>query len=203
VVSQKRKLLSLAALIALCVSSNCSLSVQAKSDSEGCTFEEQVSNNKSYQVSHMLVKSSPAAVWQVLTDYNGAPKTFPTLKKVHVLSECGNNKRVHYQIRPTGLIATYEYDLDIKETPHKQIEFHRINGDFKEIDGFWKLEPAEGGRATIVTYGSHVNGGIFMPQALIKHQSRVDMPVALNALRGAAESTTQIAVRTSHTHGTN
>lgn len=202
-ISQKSKLLTAAALIALCVSSNCSLPAQAKCEVEGCTLEEQVQNNKNFQVSHVLVKSSPAAVWQVLTDYSGAPKTFQTLKKVQVLSECGNNKRVHYQVRPTGLIATYEYDLDIKETPHKQIEFHRVNGDFKEIEGFWKLEPAEGGRATIVTYGSHINGGLFLPQALIKHQSRVDMPLALSALRTAAESSTQIAARAGHAHGTN
>lgn len=201
-VSQKRKLLTAAALIALCVSSS-ALSVEAKSASEGCTIEDQVTNNKNYQVSHVVVKSSPAAVWQVLTDYNGAPKTFPNLKKVRVLSECGNSKRVHYQIRPTGLIATYEYDLEVKETPHRSIEFHRICGDFKEIDGYWKLEPADGGRSTLVTYASHVNGGLFMPQALIKHQSRVDMPIALNALRNAAESSTQIAARASHTHGTN
>jgi ribosome-associated toxin RatA of RatAB toxin-antitoxin module len=201
VVSLKRKLLVAAALVAMCASAN--TSVQAKSDSEGCTLEEQINNNKPYQVSHMLVKTSPAAVWQVLTDYSGAPKTFPTLKKVKVLSECGNSKRVHYQIRPTGLIATYEYDMEIKETPHKMIEFHRIGGDFKEIDGYWKLDPVDGGRATMVTYASHVNGGIFMPQALIKHQCRVDMPLALSSLRNTAETSTQIAIRAGHQHGTN
>jgi Polyketide cyclase / dehydrase and lipid transport len=75
------------------------------------------------------------------------------------------------------------------------MEWHRISGDFKEVDGFWKLEPTELGRCTMVTYASHVNGGFFMPQLLIKRQLRNDMPTALTALKNKAEGPTQIASR--------
>jgi hypothetical protein len=39
----------------------------------------------------------------------------------------------------------------------------------------------------MVTYGSYVDGGIFMPQVLIRHQFHIDMPNALLALKNQAE----------------
>jgi ribosome-associated toxin RatA of RatAB toxin-antitoxin module len=177
--------------------------MQAKDhQSEIVVAEEQI-NNKPYQVTRMLIKSSPQQVWQVLTDYNSASKIFPTLKKCHVVSDLGSSKRVHYQIHPSGIMTCFEYDLEMRETPHKLIEWRRLSGDFKAIEGYWKLEPADGGRSTHVTYASHVNGGFLLPQALIKRQTRMDFPEVMTALRTTAENTTQIATRTQHSHTAN
>jgi hypothetical protein len=76
------------------------------------------------------------------------------------------------------------------------MEWHRLSGDFKAVDGSWKLEPANNGTCTLVTYSAHVAGGFLMPQMLIKRQSHIDMPSTLLALKKHAETTTQIATRT-------
>jgi ribosome-associated toxin RatA of RatAB toxin-antitoxin module len=182
-----------------------SLKVEAKLDpihQQVAVCDEEI-NCKPYSVTRMLIKSRPEQVWQVLTDYASAPRVFPTLKKCQVLSDNGCTKRVHYQIRPSGVVTCFEYDLDMRETPHKMIEWKRASGDFKDLEGFWKLEPAEGGHSTIVTYASHVNGGFLMPQALIRRQSRIDFPVVMTALKSTAENTTQIAARAGHSHQAN
>ncbi len=171
----------------------------AKADQQSATtppdvLEEQI-NNKSYQVSKMLVRCRPEQIWQILSDYNSAPSIFHTLKKCQLLADKGSTKLMHHEIRPSGLMATFHYDLEVKETGHRMLEWHRVNGDFKEVEGFWKLEPADAGRSTLVTYASYVNGGIFMPQALIKRQFRIDMPAVMMALKNQAETTTQIAAR--------
>jgi ribosome-associated toxin RatA of RatAB toxin-antitoxin module len=205
VVFKTNKLLLAAVTLAACLGFNCSTLPSLAKDHpcDNIVVGDEEINSKPYQVTRVLIKSSPQQVWQVLTDYNSAPKIFPTLKQCQVIADAGNCKRVHYQIHPSGQLANFEYDLDVRETPHKRIDWHRVAGDFKEVDGYWKLDPADGGRSTIVTYASHVNGGFFMPQALIKRQTRMDFPQVMTALRTTAENTTQIAVRTSHSQTAN
>lgn len=72
-----------------------------------------------------------------------------------------------------------------------------MSGAFKEVDGYWKLEPIEGGHSTLVTYSAYVNGGFFMPQPLVKRQCKIDMPQIMSTLRSEAE-TPQIANRPAH-----
>lgn len=203
-ISDKSKLLAVALMLAsICGPTVFQTPVQAKQEHLDVAIQDEVINNVQYQVTRTLIHARPEQVYQVLTDFAASPKIFPNVKQCRVITDGGNTKRVHYQIRPTGCMATFEYDLELREVPNKLIEFHRVGGDFKAVDGFWKLEAAECGRGTIVTYASHVNGGIFLPQALIKRQTRLDFPQVMAALKNQAETTTQIAARGHITHSAN
>lgn len=192
--SSKLMVLMLALTGSLLVSPTLTLQpAVAKADASAIQVTEEQIDHKPFQVTHVLVKTRPDQVWQVLTDYNSAPAIFPTLKKCRVLSDKGQTKVIHYQIKPTGSITSFEYDLEMKETPQKSLEWRRVGGDFKDVEGYWKLEPVDCGRSTMVTYATYCNGGVFLPQALIKRQSRIDLPQVMTALKVHAETTTQIA----------
>ncbi len=165
-----------------------------KSECQHAVIEE-VHNGKSFSVSRALIKAKPDEVWQILTDYNNAHRTFPMMKKCQVIEDHGNTKLMKHIVAPSGLIGSYEYVIELKETDKKSLEWKRVSGAFKDVDGWWKLEPVEGGRHTMVTYASYVNGGIFMPQGLIKRQFRTDMPQVMELLTKSAEGNTQIASR--------
>lgn len=156
---------------------------------------EEVHNGKTFSVSHALIKAKPDEVWHILTDYNNAHRTFPMMKKCQVIEDRGCTKLMKHIVAPTGALCTYEYIIELKETDKKSLEWKRVSGSFKEVDGWWKLEPVDGGRHTMVTYGSYVNGGLFMPQGLIKRQFRTDMPQVMATLTKTAENSTQIASR--------
>jgi ribosome-associated toxin RatA of RatAB toxin-antitoxin module len=158
---------------------------------------EEVINGKTFCVVHEVIKAKPEAVWQVLTDYSNATKVFPQLKKCSVVADHGTTKILKHQVAPSGTLGTYEYIIELKETAPKALEWHRMSGAFKEVDGFWKLEPIEGGHSTLVTYSAYVNGGFFMPQPLVKRQCKIDMPQIMSTLRTQSESA-QIAARPTH-----
>lgn len=162
-------------------------SAVAKGDSAPHPVSEETMGGKSYCVTHVVVKARPEQVWRVLSDYPNAPSVFPQLKNCQVLEDRGTTKIVRHVIEPSGVPGRYKYVLELKETAPHAMEWHRVSGDFKEVDGFWKLEPLEGGRATFVTYSTHVNGGMFIPQTLIKHQCKVDMPAVMTSLKAQAE----------------
>lgn len=158
---------------------------------------EEVVAGKSYSVSREVVKARPEQVWQILTDFPNAHKVFPQVKKCEMVEDRGMSKVVKHTITPSGCPGSFTYVLELKETPNRAMEWHRISGDFKEVDGSWRLEPIDGGHNTLVTYSSHVTGGLFMPGALIRRQARIDMPQVMVSLRNQVESV-QIAGKPSN-----
>ncbi len=198
--SAKRKagvLLSLSMVAAICmqpyVVSTPALAKGSIQNSSSATVDEEVINGKSHTVSKIVVKARPEQVWHILTDYNNAQHVFPLMKKCQLLEDKGATKIVKHVVAPSGPVGTFEYIIEIKETAPKELEWHRLSGAFKEVDGHWKLEPLDCGRSTLVTYASHVNGGFFLPAPLIKRQCRTDMPQVLATLKHRAETTSHIA----------
>lgn len=159
--------------------------------------EEKI-GNRTYQVTRISIHARPDQVWHVLSDYENAPSIFPCLKKCKVLKDMGHMKEIEQQIKPSGLPGSFTYVLEITETPGKLQQWRRLRGDFSEVEGFWKLEPGDDG-TTQVTYASYVNGGLFLPQGLIKRQLRADFPGVIAALKHQSESTRHIASQGQHT----
>ncbi len=180
--------ISLTAIVSLA-----SAPVLADNASSPSLGEEQIAD-KCYQTGKIRVQAKPEAVWKVLTDYTQQTKVFKRLRKCQVVADKGTTKVLYQEVHPSGQPATFEYKLEMKEKEQfRCLEWHRVAGDFKEMHGFWKLEPTDGGRATNVYYASYVNGGFFIPQGLIKRQFRIDTPAVLSALKETAEGATQIA----------
>jgi len=171
----------------------CQTAQSADIGAEKPKVTDETIDGKPYCVSRLIVKARPDRVWQVLTDYRHAINVFPLLKKCEVTQDHGATKIVRHEIAPSGIPDTYEYLLEIRETAPKLVEWHRLSGDFKNVDGFWKLEPVNVGAYTQVTYASHVTGGFFEPQILIRRQSHIDMPGTILALKKRSESAVQIA----------
>jgi len=160
------------------------------------TICDETIDGKIFCVSRIIVKAKLEKVWQVLTDYKHAVQVFPLLKKCELLENHGSTKISRHEIAPSGLPETYEYILEVHETAPTSMQWHRLSGDFKDVDGSWKLEPVNSGNDTLVTYASHVTGGFFMPQILIRHQAHIDMPSTLIALKTHTEHSIQIAAGT-------
>jgi ribosome-associated toxin RatA of RatAB toxin-antitoxin module len=157
---------------------------------EAPALSEESINGNNFTVSKVVVHASVERVWNILTDYENAPRIFPQLRKSEIVKSKGNVKVLKHQVQPTGLggYQTYNYIVEVTEHAPKSMEWHRLSGDFKAVDGFWKLEPVNDGHDTSVTYSSFVNGGFFIPQVLIKKQFRVEMPVVLSNLKTESES---------------
>jgi ribosome-associated toxin RatA of RatAB toxin-antitoxin module len=160
---------------------------------EPSTVSETVIDGNKYSVTKIVVHAAPHQVWHVLSDFDNAPKVFPQLKKCEVVKDEGHSKIVKHTVAPSGPVGTYSYTLRITEKAPKYMEWHRLNGAFKQVKGFWKLEPLDNGRTTQVTYASFVDGGFFVPAPLIRRQNRIDMPTVMASLKSQVESKIQIA----------
>src|SRR5262249_40769339 len=104
-------------------------------------LSEEVIGKKTFEVARVQVKARPEKIWQILTDYNKAPVIFENLKKCEILKNDGSTKTVRHVIHPSGYPGTFNYILEVREIAPRTLEWHRLSGDFKEVDGFWRLEP--------------------------------------------------------------
>ncbi len=179
----KAKLTSVISVIAIITTySQCQASEVVK------VYEKNI-NNKSYCVSEITVNTSPINVWKIITNYNQANRVFPRLKECELLKSQGNVKIVRHSLNPSGMPTRFNYIVEVTENYGKELTWHRKSGDFKEVDGFWRLESLNNGKATNVVYASHVIGTFLQPEILIKRQCKMDMPSTMIALKTTAEST--------------
>jgi uncharacterized membrane protein len=164
------------------------------------SITEELMNGKTYTVARVSIKAAPDKVWQILSDYDNAPKVFPQLKRSKLVQDHGSSKIVKHVLAPSGMPGTFEYTVEVKENAPHSLEWHRVSGAFKQVDGYWKLEPLDGGHTTLVTYASFVDGGFLIPQPLVRRQCRIDMPEVMTTLKSQAEvgSGVQIAGRPQH-----
>lgn len=169
--------------------------VKLASLSEPEPVYEAIISGEKYSVTKMVMQAPVDQVWQVLTDYANVPKVFPQLKKCEVIKDDGPVKIVKEVVAPSGLLGTYAYVLKLTEKAPHFLQWCRVSGSFKEVRGFWKLEPLDGGRTTMVTYASYVDAGFFIPQPFIRRQARIDMPHVMNQLKCKVENKIHIAGR--------
>ncbi len=195
----RRKHLSLLVGITLSLGFSSSAALADSHDtaktSDSASMSETVIGGDKYSVAKMVVHAPPHHVWQLLTDYDNSNKVFPQVKKCQLIKDEGHVKTIKHTVAPTGPVGTYSYVLKVTEKAPQSLEWHRISGAFKQVKGYWKLEPLDNGRTTLVTYASYVDGGFFIPAPLIRRQNRIDMPAVMACLKGQVESKVQIAGR--------
>ncbi len=151
-------------------------------------------DGKLFQKMSTILEAPPEAIWQILTDYGRATEIFTNLKRCKVLEDKGSTKLVSHTIAPTGLPGTFQYVVKVKETAPTRIEWQRIAGAFREVDGYWALEPLDAGRATRVTYCAHINGGLFYPQPVVRRQVQMDMPQVMSNLQGEVKELKRLRI---------
>jgi uncharacterized membrane protein len=130
-----------------------------------------------------------AVVWAIMVDCARAPLLMVNVKYCRVLShDPAGRWDVREQVTKASLLpgvrTVMRSDYD---APHT-VEFHRTDGDFKILEGEWRLEPLDGGAHTRVTYQSRMSSPFAAPGFLVRAVLRKDLPATLDNLRKASEA---------------
>jgi len=103
----------------------------------------------------MLVNAPQEQVWNTVTDFVGYGQLMPDTLQTEVLVDEGNMKQVHFSVNVIKLGAfgissnyTLKYNLD----PPDRADISWVEGDVKNVAGFWELHPVDGGKKTVVIY---------------------------------------------------
>jgi ribosome-associated toxin RatA of RatAB toxin-antitoxin module len=131
----------------------------------------------------ILINAPAEQVWNVLVDCHHAPDFVPGLKNCKVLGSEGDTETIEHQVKFSWLIPEVIYTFRAKYHIHERIDFKRIGGDLKEVEGSWVLESIGDGNQTIVVYSVYLNPGFFIPQWLVNLTLRRNLPDLMKSIR--------------------
>jgi ribosome-associated toxin RatA of RatAB toxin-antitoxin module len=149
------------------------------------------------------IDSPPAAVWAVLRDIAGYPKTMPYTKVTVVLGQEKDGAVIYYYTAlGLPIISDRDYSLkvsvdhlpsdgsgmyrlswvsgnDYPKAPAKQKGYVRLT----EVAGSWELTPTKGGAATHAIYFVHTDPASPLPNFILNKANTDSVPKVVNALR--------------------
>lgn len=124
-------------------------------------------------------------VWQVLTDYEQLSDFIPNLTQSQRLPHPTGGIRLEQIGAQCFLNIKFcaRVVLDMVECFPQELHFSMVEGDFRQFEGTWRLEPLAEGQGTRLTYDLKVQPPRVMPVGLIEQHIRHNLSANLTAIR--------------------
>ena len=126
-------------------------------------------------VASLFVRASQQRVWEVITDFERAPRFMRNLQVSKVLSQAGDAVRVlqKNEFRFGPFTIPVETVRDIRLTEPQKMESRLVSGSVQKYDSRTELTPESGG--TRITYRSQIVPGavlaIFANESAIRRET--------------------------------
>jgi coenzyme Q-binding protein COQ10 len=135
------------------------------------------------------IRARADAIWNVMTDCPQAPSFVPGLRRCRRLEGApdGSWEIIEHEVKYSWLLPTVHYAFRADYQRPYRIDFRRVSGDLKDQEGTWRLQETPDMSATIVEYEVYLDPGFWVPDALVRHSLRRDLPAVLAALRTRVE----------------
>ncbi|QQE66582.1 cyclase [Leptolyngbya sp. BL0902] len=124
-------------------------------------------------------------LWQILTDYDNLASFIPNLTRSRRLSHPDGGIRLEQVGSQRFLNVSFcaRVVLDAVETFPQELTFSLVEGDFRQFEGKWRLEPLTGASPrTRLSYDLLICPPRAMPAGLIERHIRKDLIRNLHAI---------------------
>ncbi|HEY9746235.1 MAG TPA: SRPBCC family protein [Oculatellaceae cyanobacterium] len=135
----------------------------------------------------ILINRSPDKVWPIVANPEKLMSQEDKVKKVKILSQTGNTQQVAFSVFMTKLLPTFNYILEQNLSPPYVVRFHRLSGSFRDIQGFWRLIPADNGQKTILVYNLKLDPGPLVPRSMLLGAIKADLPNMMQSVKKTIE----------------
>jgi ribosome-associated toxin RatA of RatAB toxin-antitoxin module len=134
------------------------------------------------------IKAPADAIWEVVTDCKQVVSFVPGLKRCRRIDGApdGSWADIEHEVRYSWLLPSVDYVFRAHYDRPRRIDFRRISGGIKEVEGAWVLVQTSDA-ATVAEYEVYLDPGFWIPHVLVTHSLRKDLPAALAGLRDQVE----------------
>lgn len=137
-------------------------------------------------VAAILIDYPVRAVWDVIEDKESASEYIKDLKSAKIIEDNGSYQLVEQKLK-IGPLPMFTYVIRHEPTPRSRVNFERVSGDLKNVEGYWEFHPIDGGRKTLLIYSLEIAPGIPVPPFIIKNSMKKSLPDALRAVKARVE----------------
>ncbi len=131
------------------------------------------------------IPAAPSVVWSVMLDCARAPAYVPGLDSCRIVeaaADGGSDVREH-RIRWIALLPRLTLRFRSTYIAEREIRVTRISGDLAAMQGAWRLEALNDGRATRLHYDFRIVPSTLLPSGLVRAGLLRDTPKVLEAVR--------------------
>ena len=138
----------------------------------------------------MLVDAPPSVVFTAMTRCADALKYVPHLRVCRFRERAPDSSwaLVEQEIDVGWYAPRIKYVFRADMVTDQSISFHQVSGDFKANEGMWELEPAEGGKRTLLRYRVTIDPPGYVPNWLARSTFKRELPQMLTDLRRFCEA---------------
>ena len=146
------------------------------------TYQDAVSH-KQFTCVAALMETPLAEVWTFIGNKELAPTYLNGVDISKVIGREGDDLLVFQQTRATGISKSFKYTTKHHPTPFTRIEFQKVSGDLRDVEGAWHFDPVDEGRKTLLVYQLHLDPGFFYPQAFVVNSQKQRLPQVMVEIR--------------------
>lgn len=155
---------------------------------QGRVVVKEGANNKSKDSvpavsAKILIPKPPDQVWKSIMQPEHLMDKERKVKQIKVVSRNGTTKDLAYTVNLASILPTFNYTLRHQVTQPNTLQFRRINGSFKDIQGSWIVTPADNGKSSILTYNVSIDPGPLVPRFMMQNILKSDLPGMMNNVK--------------------
>lgn len=169
-------------------------------------FAREKKNGVQEMKAEGVIDAPPEKVWKALRDYENYKKTMPYTDVSRIVAREGGDKVIwFYSVVNAPFVDKRDYVIklvdeskwedgkgflkvswtaDNAKAPKKPEDVVRVNIN----DGYWRLEPRDGGKKTFAVYYVYTDPGGSIPRWLVNKANSSAVPDVFEAVRKVASS---------------
>ncbi len=137
-----------------------------------------------FVLARICIEQSPAQVWPILTNpFEFENKICTHMKSVEMITDRPDWSIMRCVFSVCFFLPKMSYTVESKYNGHREVQFRRLAGTFKDFRGCWMLRPLASGNTTEVIYSMSVDPGMPLPKWLVREALESELPHTLVALR--------------------
>lgn len=131
----------------------------------------------------LVMFAPPEDIWAVLVSCPRSFEYVDGMRECEVLEGGLERQRVRQSVKKHWMLPQLDYEIEFLRQPYSSIEFRRVEGDLRQLEGRWSFEAIDGGRATRVIHEIRVQPAFPVPRWLVRRSLAGDLPHMMRCLR--------------------
>jgi ribosome-associated toxin RatA of RatAB toxin-antitoxin module len=133
------------------------------------------------------IEARPKTVFATLRDVVDFPEFMPDTIEVQIL-ESGPGYHIARILSENGLLLTRVVMKRMFSEVEYRISWHQLEGQAKEVEGFWTVKEDKERAGSIVTFHSYVDAGPLVPKAIVREHIKKSISPMVASIEKRIES---------------